>query len=213
MHKYPHPASNQTSWWIPYNFYSANNIEFNNTSAEGWLPKGTRSVRVKSNSAKNWTSNDWVLFNKQQTSFYRVFYDKKNYQLLQHELINGDVDKIPVVNRIQYVDDTSSFVTSGRLPHDTFLNLLNYLKRETELGPWKAVQDALSNIKSNLVEGSQLVLKYQKHVASILKPIYEEGSLTNAMNGRNKAASVHKIVTQLACDFGVESCMKSTKLM
>lgn len=81
FHNQHNSKANLTSWWISYNFDTANNI-INDTKPDDWLAKGTKSKIIKPTENKNWTSNDWVIFNKQQTGFYRVIYDEKNYQLI-----------------------------------------------------------------------------------------------------------------------------------
>lgn len=114
---YPHSDANLTTWWIPYNFDTANNVAINDTVAEGWLPKGIRSKIIEPNRNKNWTNSEWILFNKQQTGYYRVLYDLRNYQMLVKELKSASTDKIHPINRAQLVDDINYFVNIGRLPY------------------------------------------------------------------------------------------------
>lgn len=131
-----HSEVNLTSWWIPYNFDTANNVMLNDTWPDGWLPKGIKSTIIKPTKHKNWTSNDWVLFNKQLTGYYRILYDERNYRMILKELKSGNVSKIHPFNRVQLINDLGYFVRSGRLPYRLFFNFVKYLNRETEPIPW-----------------------------------------------------------------------------
>lgn len=113
-----HFEVNLTSWWIPYNFYTANNIAMDDTKPDGWLAKGTKSMIIKPTKQKNWTSNDWVLFNKQQTGFYRVLYDERNYQLILDYLKSGNANKIHTDSKVQLSDDICEFSHGHRLPRN-----------------------------------------------------------------------------------------------
>lgn len=126
--KYPHADANSSTWWIPYNFDTANNVAINDTAAEGWLPKGVQSMIIEPSVQKNWTNSDWVLFNKQQTGYYRVLYDLRNYQMLVKELKSESTGKIHPINRAQLIDDIKDFVSIGRLPYH-LLNDINKLMK------------------------------------------------------------------------------------
>lgn len=110
------PEEDSTTWWIPYNFDTANNIAMNDTQPDGWLAKGTKSITIKPTAQKNWTSNDWVLFNKQQTGFYRILYDDRNYQMLLDYVKEGNANKIDINSRAQLSDDVCEFSHGRRLP-------------------------------------------------------------------------------------------------
>lgn len=104
-----------STWWLPYNFASANKPEFEKTTPLGWLPKGTREKLIEPNKDTKWTNTDWLLFNRQQTGFFRVLYDERNYDLVNKALNSNDREKIHPLTRSQYLDDLAEFVRSGRL--------------------------------------------------------------------------------------------------
>lgn len=204
---YPHPEANLTSFWIPYNFDTSNNVAVNDTSTDGWLPKGIKSKLIKPNGNKNWTNSDWCLFNKQQTGFYRVLYDKRNYDLLLKELNSGDKNKIHPFSRAQLIDDHYDFVLTNRIPSEMYFNLIKYLKYETDIAPWNTAMSSFFQLKQSLTEGTDTYEKYIKFIANIVEPFYQSNNLKSSnFIGKSK----QKIATNLACGFGIKSCLEST---
>ena len=90
-----------------------------------------------------------VIFNVQQTGYYRVNYDKKNWRLIADQL-NRDHTKIHVINRAQLLDDAFNLAKSGMLDYETALSLTSYLSKETEYIPWSAALTGLSYVNKML---------------------------------------------------------------
>lgn len=210
--KYPHPSANLSTWYIPYNFDTSNNVAVNNTTPNGWLPSGVQSMVIKSSKSQNWTSQDWVLFNKQQTGFYRVLYDVKNYRLIMNELHSGDVNKIHPLSRAQLLDDLNDFVLTHRLPVKMYFDFIQYLKRETEYAPWSSALRSLLKIKNALKEGSDVYSKFVKSVADIVEPFYQRNALTDANENEPLVKNLlREVAVKLACGFKIESCLRDAE--
>ncbi|XP_031640015.1 aminopeptidase N-like [Contarinia nasturtii] len=202
---YPHPEANSTSYWIPYNFDTSNNVNVNDTSVDGWLPKGIKSKLIKPNGIKTWTNDDWVLFNKQQTGFYRIMYDKRNYQLLLKELNSGDKTKIHPSSRAQLLDDLNDFALTHRLPSEMYFEHIKYLKHEIHIAPWNTAMDALFKLKQSLIEDSDTYKKFRTFVVSIVEPFYQS---INWKSTDYVEKSKQQIAIKVACGFGLESCLQ-----
>merc|ERR1712106_1092520 len=84
-----------------------------------------------------------VVFNVQQTGYYRVNYDKNNWDMLAKQLLK-DHSTIHVINRAQIIDDALNLAKSGLLDYDTALSVTGYLSKEVEYIPWAS---ALSGLK------------------------------------------------------------------
>lgn len=211
FNKYPHPEANLTSFWIPYNFDTARDYAINNTLPDGWLPKGAKSLRIKPTANKKWSRRDWVLFNRQQTGYYRVLYDLLNYKYITKELNSGNLTKIHPYNRAQLLDDTRSFVETGRLPSSVLMELTSYLSREREYGPWAVAEKYLIDIKRSLSEGSPAYQKYSNFVVDLVQPFYEDYPLDDNEHDSLTQNSIRQIAVKLACEFGVEACLQKAK--
>lgn len=121
-------------WWIPLNYASASNNDFSNTTAQRWLSNTVRSITISQ--TNEWTSDDWVIFNKQETGYFRVLYDAQNYRMITKDLVDGNLSKIHLTSRSQLVDDAFNFAKTGRLDYSVVFELISYLKHEKEFVPW-----------------------------------------------------------------------------
>lgn len=123
-----------TTWWIPINFASARSYNFENTTADVWFPQnyqlGNLSIEITS-----LTENDWLIINKQESGYYRVLYDERNYRLLA-DAVYANIDLFHNLNRAQLIDDTYNFVRTERLTYNTFLDIARFLEFEHEYASW-----------------------------------------------------------------------------
>lgn len=198
-----------TTWWIPYNFATAKNPVFNETMPLGWLPKETREKLIEPNNDLKWSKDDWLLFNRQQTGFYRVLYDEHNYNLVNEELNTGDPEKIHILTRTQYLDDLAEFVNSGRLPPTILFNALSYLEREKSYAPWVTASKTISNLKQILSASTKLD-DFDAFVAKLVTPFYTNKTL-DAIEGEGLFDKFSRSnAVDLACAFGVEQCLNET---
>lgn len=85
-----------TKWDIPLN-YATSRDEFQNTTKQFWLRKND-AAKVITAQLNNKT--DWIVFNVQQTGFYRVNYDEGSWQRIAKALRQNDTE-IHVTNRAQ----------------------------------------------------------------------------------------------------------------
>lgn len=127
-------------WWVPLNFASKSSLaDFSRTSARGWLKPEDRSFTVGP-----FASEDWVVFNVQQTGYYRVNYDERNWQMLIDDLNSKDFRRIHKVNRASLVDDAFNLAKGGYIDYSIAFHLSNYLAQEVDYEPWLA---AVNNFK------------------------------------------------------------------
>lgn len=74
-------------WWIPLTYTTATKLDFSVTKPNTWLkPEEFMMITETGISPK-----DWVLFNINETGFYRVNYDSKNWNMLIEYLNDPDV--------------------------------------------------------------------------------------------------------------------------
>jgi aminopeptidase N len=140
------PTSVDLSWWIPYNFAVQNNPNFTQTSPDGWMQQGTNSITLNPTAAQTWTNDEWIIFNKQQSGYYRVNYDPQLWQLIIAELVEGNYTNIHVLNRAQLIDDIYTFARVNLVPYSTVFELMEYLSKELDYAPWAPANRALNTI-------------------------------------------------------------------
>lgn len=201
---------NASSWWIPYNFATAKSSSFNDTLPGGWLPPRQHTKLIEPKGLDGvWSSTDWVLFNKQWTGYYRVMYDAANWKLLTAELNTGSNNKIHPSSRAQLLDDMKSFVETGRLPKDALIEMVKYLKHETEYAPWVAGSKALLYLNKALAATDD----YDTFRAEAVRIIDSFGKRFARRAGSKESISLAKtsqVVRELACRLSIGTCSNIT---
>ena len=82
-----------TYWYVPLNLVRSTDPNFESTNATHWLYPDGSTVELPLGS-----NEDWYIINAQQTGYYRVNYDEKNWEAL-NKTLREDHEKIHVINR------------------------------------------------------------------------------------------------------------------
>lgn len=85
-----HDAKNDQSnnlWWIPLTYTTSSKLNFSVTKPSSWF----KPEKVMTIIDTGISSNDWVLFNINETGYYRVNYDSKNWNMLIDYLNDKDM--------------------------------------------------------------------------------------------------------------------------
>ena len=93
--------------WIPITYAEAGG-DFENTKNSLWMSETEKSIEISNLP----NADKAVIFNIQETGYYRVNYDKQNWELIIKQL-NEDHTKIHVINRAQIIDDAINLARSG----------------------------------------------------------------------------------------------------
>lgn len=191
-------------WHIPLTFVTKNNPDYTITTSDVWLTG--KDTIIQSTASKSWTNEDWVLFNVQETGFYRVNYDLTLWNLLSEELNNGDYLKFHPVNRAQLLDDSFNLARSQRLSYVIPMEIMSYLKHEDDYIPWAAFNRALSFLQPYLV-GSP----YYQHFRKLMSDSADKFFTRLGVESKPTDAFLDKFGRNLAinwaCSNGNEKCL------
>ena len=133
------------SWWVPLTYTSKSQDNFKTTSPTTWLKEGQEQKVVQNVGG----AQDWVIFNVQETGYYRVNYDHRNWNLLMEQLLK-DHEVIPPINRAQILNDALSLARAGELDYNIALNMTRYLTKERDYIPLNAALDGIEYIETML---------------------------------------------------------------
>ncbi|KAK2581483.1 hypothetical protein KPH14_005149 [Odynerus spinipes] len=125
-------------WWIPINYTSKSRANFSSTLTIHWLKPRNESLTID-----DVEESDWFIINLQQTGYYRVNYDTDNWMKIAKYLDSDDYTKIHPLNRAQIIDDACYMIQTERLDPIVFLEVVKYLRHETDYIPWYAAFRAL----------------------------------------------------------------------
>ncbi|KAL6427819.1 hypothetical protein ACFW04_008332 [Cataglyphis niger] len=135
---------------IPLTYTTQTQSNFNDTSPNIWLTQlYQESYDNQSNNIvhiqkiKNLTSNQWIIFNLQQTGYYRVNYDKENWKLISRYLKSEDYLNIHVLNRAQIINDAFHLMLAQQIEPYIFWDIVTYLEQETDYVAWYPMFKAL----------------------------------------------------------------------
>lgn len=142
-----------SKWWIPLSFTTETDANFSHLTPK-YLLNPEESLIIMSRIP----SDDWVVFNLQQSGYYRVNYDQRNWQMLTDYLNLKNFTRIHRVNRAALIDDAFNLARAGYVNYSIPFNLSKYLVRETDYEPWVA---AANNFKflNKMLSGEPNVLQ------------------------------------------------------
>ncbi|XP_037296627.1 aminopeptidase N-like [Manduca sexta] len=195
-------------WWIPVSYTTASEKDFHSTQPRLWL-KGEKAI-VSNITAKK---EDWFIANIQQTGFYRVNYDQRNWELLIKILKDPKrFQDIHIINRAQMVDDAMNLALTGRLDYKTALDVTSYLAHERSYVPWKAGLSALGYIDTMLSKGANY-LEYGRYVLRLLSGAVDEVGWEVTANESVITAQYRVDLLASACHFEHPDCMENAVRM
>lgn len=190
-------------WWIPLTYTTASKLNFENTQPSMWM-RGERTA-VANISANE---NEWIIFNLLETGYYRVNYDRKNWQLIIKHLNSTNYKDIPTINRAQLVDDALNLARAGLLDYGTALDVTSYLAHETEYLPWRAAITAMSYLDHMLVK-LQGYDKLRSHFLRLLDSVYRTVGFTDNLDDPQLTIFTRVDVLTWACELGQEDCVNN----
>jgi len=185
-------------WWIPIT-HTHPGGDFNNTKNTIWL-----SNKEKSKTIEGMPNNKPVIFNIQETGYYRVNYDKRNWDLIAYTLMN-DHKSIHVINRAQILDDALELAKVGLLDYGTALSLTGYLAMETEYIPWVSAISGLAHIDT-LLKRTSAYGDFRGYMLRLLAPIYQRVGFHPKPEDQHLDVLLRKVVAKWACKAGHEEC-------
>jgi len=192
-----------TTWWIPINYATARNPNFDDTTADEWFPQnyelGNLSIEIASLSA-----NDWLIINKQESGYYRVLYDERNYRLLSDALYN-DIDVFHNLNRAQLIDDTYNFIRTERLTYNTFLHVAKFLEFEREYASWYPAITAFTTLDRYFAGHVDYPI-FRDFVRNLIEHLYETVGLRDIYQEPHITKYSRTIAINWACMMGSVHC-------
>nr|CAD7255859.1 unnamed protein product [Timema shepardi] len=190
-------------WWVPLTYTTQSQLDFNTTTAKTWLEASQDSSLVDVSAA----SNEWILFNIQETGFYRVNYDARNWALITNYLNSESFTNIHVLNRAQLLDDSFNLARAGVLNYGTALSLTKYLSRETDYIPWYSALTGFNYLDRRIRGMSE----YDHHTfKKCVLRLFETVNDTLGFEEQERDSHTTKINRNLImswlCNYEVKSC-------
>ncbi|XP_012268487.2 aminopeptidase N isoform X2 [Athalia rosae] len=197
-------SGNEPLWWVPITFTSQNELNFKNTKPSHWM-EAEPSLTLHNLKAR---SNEWMIFNVQETGYYRVNYDERNWRLIIQELSKSSFKNISTINRAQLVDDALNLARAGQIDYATALDVTSYLAHESEYLPWKAAYTAMGYLDSMLVKAEGYD-RFRIFALKLLDNVYKLTGFIDALGDPHLTVYSRIGVLSWACSLGHEDCVRN----
>ncbi|CAB3221064.1 unnamed protein product [Arctia plantaginis] len=192
---------------VPITFASASNPNFENTKPTHIISQAISTINRGS------VGDEWVIFNVQQTGFYRVNYDNYTWDLIALALRSNNRTLIHEYNRAQIVNDVFQYARADIMDYSRALNILSFLQYETDYAPWAAALTGFSWLRNRLQSAptttelnqlNNLIVQWAARVMSSLtyNPIPGEDFLRSYLRFQLAA---------LMCNLGVQECIDEAR--
>uniref|UniRef100_A0A182F8D7 Aminopeptidase N n=3 Tax=Anopheles albimanus TaxID=7167 RepID=A0A182F8D7_ANOAL len=150
----------------------------------------------------------YFILNNQQVGYYRVNYDAGLWAKISKALQSDGFGGIHVLNRAQLVDDLFNLARGDVVPYGTALEILEYLKEETEYAPWLAAVNGLTTLARRVHEEDEQLFKH--HILDIFGKVYGIVKFQPPANGERRVRTyLRQNVLQWACNYGHEECSEA----
>ncbi|XP_035717445.1 aminopeptidase N-like isoform X1 [Vespa mandarinia] len=189
-------------WWIPITYTNEKELNFNRTQPNHWM-KAERSIILPN---LNTSAHQWMIFNVLETGYYRVNYDRTNWQLIIKQLNKDNFRDISTINRAQLIDDALNLARAGKLDYAIALDVTSYLAHESEYLPWKAALTALNYLDDMLImlPGYD---KFRIYTLKLLDNVYKQVGFTDKPGDPQLTVFTRIDVLNWACSFGHDDCV------
>lgn len=191
-------------WWVPLSYTSQDSPDFESTQVKVWMKDSETEITVDSLPSED----KWVIFNIQETGYYRVNYDENNWNLLIQQL-QTDHEGIHVINRAQIIDDALNLARAGQLSYTTALSVDSYLAKEVEYIPWTAALDNMAYLESMFTRtGGYGNLK--NYLLDLLIPLYDSVGFDDDLNDPHLEQLQRVEAVTWACNMGHGDCLTNS---
>nr|CAD7201178.1 unnamed protein product [Timema douglasi] len=152
-------------------------------------------------------SNEWILFNIQETGFYRVNYDARNWALLTNYLNSESFTNIHVLNRAQLLDDAFNLARAGVLNYGTALSLTKYLSRETDYIPWYSALTGFNYLDRRIRGMSEYDHHtFKKYVLRLFETVNNTLGFEEQETDSHTTKINRNLIMSWLCNYEVKSC-------
>nr|WBG54457.1 aminopeptidase N-like protein [Austinograea rodriguezensis] len=188
-------------WWVPLSYTTQATADFTSTAPSKWLSEADSKITIRSLP----DGSQWVIFNVQQTGYYRVNYDDHNWNLLIQQLLT-DHSAITTINRAQIIDDALDLARAGQLSYSVAFKVLSYLDKEREYLPWRAAINSLSYVRHMFkFTGAYGALK--NYMLDLVLPLYDIWGFDDKPNNLLQESFLRETIINWACVLGHQPCL------
>uniref|UniRef100_A0A671RJY7 Aminopeptidase n=1 Tax=Sinocyclocheilus anshuiensis TaxID=1608454 RepID=A0A671RJY7_9TELE len=147
----------------------------------------------------------WLKFNFKNDGFYIVHYDEEGWKNLI-DALKGDVNVLSCKDRAALINNIFTLSSSGKVSFRQVLNLMDYIRNETETAPLTEALFQLGQIYMLLDKRSELNLSYiDDHFGSLMA-----GQSWDLESSVSKM-TLRSALLEMACSLNIRNCSTQAK--
>ncbi|XP_026755766.2 membrane alanyl aminopeptidase-like isoform X2 [Galleria mellonella] len=195
-------SSRPSQWHIPITWTRGNQPDFEDLKPSQIITEQATVID------RGTTGLEWVIFNKQETGFYRVNYDNTNWALLTRALRSKERTVIHEYNRAMIVDDLFALARAGTLRYDRAFNVLSFLQFEDQYAPWIAAISGFNFLIRRLASDADSLSKlYELIDKDLSEAVVQRLGYQEPENGMYMDDLLRMYVMRFLCNIGQEGCV------
>ncbi|XP_067215124.1 putative aminopeptidase-2 [Linepithema humile] len=198
------PNATSSKWWIPVTWTKQSYPAFDKTIPTSWLRPEDKTISITTN------PKEWIIVNVQQSGYYRVHYDRTNWEKIANYLHYNDYSNIHVLNRAQIIDDICHIFKDRQTDWALFSLVTSYLSIEIDYIVWVPMLKCLDmlSIYFPLPESKNLQMHFASYFTNILNEIgYEEDP--EDPNDDDLTRKARQNLAFYACTLGNPTCISA----
>lgn len=193
-----HPSVN---FYVPLKFANPRNHTVDDILGTVWLTPTSPSTVLE----YIVHPDSWYLANPLAFGYYRVKYDSENWRRLTIAL--RETNSIPVSSRVQLIDDAMVLARFGWINYGIALDLISYIRTETDFAPIAIALDQLDDLTRNL-RGVEVNVNGLNR--DILDSLYR--TMENSTTGHVQSL-LEVEAKNFACRHGYERCLSESNAL
>ncbi|CAH1789477.1 unnamed protein product [Owenia fusiformis] len=197
-----YPSAFGYKWHIHLSYTTASQRAWETPSTK-WMPL----VEEMTLTGLPADSADWVLGNVQQTGYYRVDYDRANWQALTKQLKNNHL-AIHMNNRAQLIDDAFNLARAGIHNVDTVdaMETTKYLSNERDYIPWESAIVNLDYIRK-MLSSTAAYGEFRTYMLHQTLPLYETLGWNESNSNPHLDQYLRTLAISRTCYNGHQPCL------
>nr|CAI5863764.1 unnamed protein product [Callosobruchus analis] len=158
-------TTSDTLWYVPVTYITKGD----ETVRVVWL-ENNRETKLNLTGIGN---ESWILLNVDETGFYRVNYDRRNWRLLVFQLRKGP-EQIPVATRGQLIDDAFQLADAEAINYTVAFDLVKYLYiTEPNYIPWYSALRNMEELRL-IISNYEYTGLYDNFILKLVKPMFHD---------------------------------------
>ncbi|KAL4706800.1 hypothetical protein ACJJTC_018181 [Scirpophaga incertulas] len=194
----------KNNWIIPITFATASNPNFLATKPTYIITEANTTLNIDIG------ENDWIIFNLQQTGFYRVNYDERSWDLIINLLRGPDRELVHEYNRAQIVDDVFQFARAKIMTYNRAFNIMSFLRNETAYTPWLSAIGGFNYITYSL-KGAPLEQPIKNLFMEWASNLMEDLTYLPVEGEQFLRTHLRLIISPIICRYGGEECISTAR--